>query len=226
MSKFIYNGIDSDELGLLINSITPPPCSQEEYENIQIPGRPESLRVNKKTRQNISITVNATIIEPHKLRTIYYSLQGQGKLISSKEPDKFYYASPQIITPENIVLEYHTMSIAFDCLPFAYLLDNVPVTLTSSESTIDISGNVYCQPVYKIYGNGDITLRVNNTPEPLRLRDVSEYVIVDSTALMCHKDGIVVWNSGKLPFMAPGTNIVKWSGNASKIEIVKNERWI
>lgn len=226
MTELIYNGVKLTTLGVIVNAVSPPPCSQAEYEMITIPGREERLRSMKKTRPNIPITAELTITEPNRLRELYAVLQGYGKLILPSEPDKYYNAVPQVITPQNIVMYMHKMTVGFECEPFAYSASNDVVTIKTPEAQIDVGGTYYSRPVYVIYGSGDITLTVNNTDKPLKIYDVDGYVTVDCTRMMVHKDEKTVKNSGFLPFLAVGNNLVVYSGKVSMIEVAKNERWI
>ena len=227
MSTITYSGVSSDTLGIMVNQIIVPPSSVEEYEMISIPGRPEPLRSNLKTRQPIMITVEATIVEDNMLRQIYSTFQGVGQLIISTEPDKYYNASAQVITPDNIARYMNRITLGFECQPFAYAVNNDPVELeiSGSAATIEIGGGYYCQPIYRITGSGDITLSVNRA-SPLTLYNVDGYVTVDTTTMMCHKNGVHVKSSGKLPFLSPGTNMLSWSSNVTKMEVTKNERWL
>ena len=228
MSTITYSGVSSDTLGIMVNQIIVPPSSVEEYEMIKIPGRPEPLRSNLKTRPPIQIEVEATIVEDNVLRQIYSTFQGTGKLIRSTEPDKYYNASAQIITPENIARYMHKITLGFECQPFAYAVNNVTVTVTAeglNAASIEIGGSYYCQPIYQITGSGDITLSVNGA-SPITLYDVDGYVTVDTALMMCHKNGVNVKSSGKLPFMSPGMNYLSWSSNVTKMEVTKNERWL
>ena len=227
MSTITYSGVSSDTLGIMVNQIIVPPSSVEEYEMIKIPGRPEPLRSNLKTRPPIQIEVEATIVEDNVLRQIYSTFQGTGKLIRSTEPDKYYNASAQVITPENIARYMHKITLGFECMPFAYAVSNDPVELeiSGSATTIDVGGGYYCQPIYQITGSGDITLSVNGA-SLLTLYNVGGYVTVDTALMMCHQNGAHVKNSGKLPFLSPGTNMLSWSSNVTKMEVIKNERWL
>lgn len=227
MSTITYSGVSSDTLGIMVNQIIVPPSSVEEYEMIKIPGRPEPLRSNLKTRQPIMITVEATIVEDNMLRQIYSTFQGVGQLIISTEPDKYYNASAQVITPDNIARYMNKITLGFECQPFAYAVSNDPVGLeiSGSAATIDVGGGYYCQPIYRITGSGDITLSVNGA-SPLTLYNVNGSVTVDTALMMCHKNGVHVKNSGKLPFLSPGTNMVSWSSNVTAVEVIKNERWL
>ena len=227
MSTITFKDIVSSDIGIMINRVVVPPSSVEDYQMISIPGRLEPLRSDLKTRQPIMITVEATIVEDNMLRQIYSTYQGAGRLIISTESDKYYNASAQVITPDNIARYMNKITLGFECQPFAYAVSNDPVELeiSGSAASIEIGGGYYCQPIYQITGSGDITLRVNGA-SPLTLYNVDGYVAVDTALMMCHKNGVHVKSSGKLPFMSPGTNMLSWSSNVTKMEVIKNERWL
>ena len=232
MTELIYNGVKLTTLGVIVNAVSPPPCSQAEYEMITIPGREERLRSMKKTRPNIPITAELTITEPNRLRELYAVLQGYGKLILPSEPDKYYNAVPQVITPQNIVMYMHKMTVGFECEPFAYAVDNeiiIPELIGAvggKACTVDVSGTYYSQPIYTILGNGDITLQVNQTDKPLIIYAVNGRVTVDCVSMMVHKDHKSVKNAGLLPFLNIGSNYLLLKGEVKGIEITKNERWL
>lgn len=228
MSTITFKNVVSSDIGIMINRVVVPPSSVEDYQMISIPGRQEPLRSDLKTRQPIMITVEATIVEDNMLRQIYSTFQGVGQLIISTEPDKYYNASAQVITPDNIVRYMNKITLGFECQPFAYAVNNDSVTVTAeglNAASIEIGGSYYCQPIYQITGNGDIILSVNGAA-PLTLYNVDGYVTVDTALMMCHKNGVHVTSSGKLSFMSPGVNYLSWSRNVMKMEVTKNERWL
>ena len=227
MSTITFKNVVSSDIGIMINRVVAPPSSQEDYQMISIPGRQEPLRSDLKTRQPIMITAEATIVEDNMLRQIYSTFQGVGQLIISTEPDKYYNASAQVITPDNIVRYMNKITLGFECQPFAYAVSNDPVELeiSGSAATIDVGGSYYCQPIYQITGSGNITLSVNSA-SLFTLYNVDGYVTVDTALMMCHKNGLHVKSSGKLPFMSPGTNMISWSSNVTAVEVIKNERWL
>lgn len=228
MSTITFKNVVSSDIGIMINRVVVPPSSVEDYQMISIPGRQEPLRSDLKTRQPIMITAEATIVEDNMLRQIYSTFQGVGQLIISTEPDKYYNASAQVITPDNIVRYMNKITLGFECQPFAYAVNSDPVNVTAeglNAASIEIGGSYYCQPIYQITGSGDITLSVNGAA-PITLYNVDGYVTVDTALMMCHKNGVNVKSSGKLPFMSPGTNYMSWSSNVTAVEVIKNERWL
>ena len=155
MSTITFKNVVSSDIGIMINRVVGPPSSVEDYQMIAIPGRQEPLRSGLKTRQPIMITAEATIVEDNMLRQIYSTFQGVGQLIISTESDKYYNASAQVITPDNIAKYMNKITIGFECMPFAYAVSNDPVELeiSGSAATIDVGGGYYCQPIYQITGS-------------------------------------------------------------------------
>lgn len=228
MSTITFKNVVSSDIGIMINRVVVPPSSVEDYQMISIPGRQEPLRSDLKTRQPIMITAEATIVEDNMLRQIYSTFQDTGKLIISTESDKYYNASAQVITPDNIARYMNKITLGFECQPFAYAVDNEPIDLKNeglNAASIEIGGSYYCQPIYQITGSGNITLSVNSA-SLFTLYNVDGYVTVDTALMMCHKNGLHVKSSGKLPFMSPGMNYLSWSSNVTKMEVTKNERWL
>lgn len=229
MSTFTFNNILSSDIGLMVTKTPIPPCSIESVETIYIPGG-EGITTSNEYRENVSIPIEAAIINPDMLRTIYSTYQGAGPLILSNEPDIFYKVIRcGAITPDNIARYLQKVAFEFECEPYAYSLDNdaIELTGTDTEQTITVGGGYFCRPTYKIYGSGDIALIVNDdTEKPLRIFDVDGYVIVDTSLMVVHKDKVLQGNSGRLPFLDVGENIIQTQGNVAAVEITKNERWI
>ncbi len=228
MAYIIFNDIDSRNMGVTNVLSMPLPSRAEQGTNIiEIPGRPEPLMEVKKTFSTISYSVEMELAVGIDVRSIFSWLSGKGKLIFSDEPDKYYNAiSCAPVSTNRINSCYRSITVKFTCLPFAYAVDNDAIELTEPEEIITVGGGYYCRPVYKLYGTGNITLTVNNdTAHEFTAYDVDEYVTVDAALMIVHKDGMHVENSGRLPFLAVGDNLIKISG-ATKLEIVKNERWL
>lgn len=232
MSYFTFNGISSEDMGLKLISLPPPSRAESFTETIQIPGRPEPLIKTRDEFQNFEIEIECVVADISKVRNIFAWLRGKGKLIYSDEPDKYYtVVSNRLIEAERISDEIRSFTMAFDCLPFAYSVSNEPVVLTEP-GYITVCGTYPCAPQWTIYGNGDIKLIVNSSEDPLIIKDVEGYIIVDAASLMAYKWAgtakrvLTNKTQNKFPMLAVGVNSAAWLGNVSKIECIKNERWL
>lgn len=225
----IINGKNSNDVGLYVDTPPMPSKPEREYTSISIPGRPEPLAIKKVNRAERQVDLNCYLFddEAYDPDELYAYLESGETLITSKS-SRYYYKVNSLL---QIVPTYQGhgkqyLQISFMCSPYRYAVNNEPETINRSGSMVDVTGTEYCQPQYTIYGNGDITLTVAETKEPLVIYGVEGIAVVDTNAMIVHKDGVPYRNKGKLPFMAIGSNKVEWKGNVSKIEIVKNERWI
>lgn len=223
----IINGKNSNDVGLYVDTPPMPTKPEREYTSISIPGRPEPLAIKKVNRAERQVDLNCYLFgdEAYDPDELYAYLESAETLITSKSSKYLYRVNNLLqIIPTYQGHGKQFLQISYMCSSYRYAILNEPITITRSGYMIDNNGTEYCQPQYRIYGNGSINLKVNG--ETLKIFDVSDYVVVDAEALMVHKDGDNVVSSGKLPFLAVGTNRIEFSGDVSKIEITKNERWI
>lgn len=225
ITGFKFNGKDFGEYGIMVNKCSPAQSSVQQYETIEIPGRAEKLKIFSNTRSNVQIIAECTIIEPGKIREIYSAFQGEGRFIHRDESDKYYRAAPEIITPQNIALYMNTMTITFDCNPFAYAVEDLVYQTNKKEFFINNLGSFYAQPVYRLNGTGTLTLEVNDDSDnKLIIPNIKDFCIVDAEKLLVHKDNVIMTSKGQIPFMAVGSN--KVVTNADSIEIMMNTRWL
>lgn len=226
MAYVIYNDISSTEKGLKVLEMPYSSKAGQIRETTKIPGRPEPLVMLKDNLENKEHTVVFEVSPGADIRDIFSWISGSGKLILSDEPDKYYNAiscEPVKAIRENDI--YRIITVVFETGPFAYSVNNEPTEYTSQEIWLTNTGSYYCQPVYKLYGSGNLILVVNNDIEnTFTVYNVDEYVTVDAEKLLVHKNGTFLKSKGKLPFLNIGDNRIQT--NASKIEITKNERWI
>lgn len=232
MSYFTFKGISSEDMGLRLISLPPPSRAEKFTEAITIPGRPRPLMKVRDEFTNFEIEIECIILDVTRTRDIFSWLSGSGRLIYSDEPDKYYTAvSNRIIEAVRVSDEIRSFTLAVECLPFAYAVDNDPVML-QEPGYINVSGTYPAAPVWTIYGNGKITLNVNNASEPLIITDTDGYIVIDTEAMFAYKwagtskQALVNRTKNKFPLLAVGTNSVSWTGNVSRVECVKNERWL
>lgn len=224
--SFIYNEISSKEMGLHLERTPIPIKARQKTRTTEVPNRVESLSEVLQEFEDITYTLICNIVDQSKIDSIYEWLNGSGKLIFSNRPDIFYKAfCTEAIIPEFIGVEAYTMQITFTCKPFKYATDNNTIELTTPQ-TLAIGGSYPCEPVYKIYGSGNINFIVNG--ETLQIKDVLEHITIDTSRLIAYKNDTVLVNKtiGLYPMLGVGDNSISWTGTVTKVEITKNERWL
>lgn len=125
------------------------------------------------------------------------------------------------------VLKYTSrFPIIFNCKPFKYAVKDKIITVTKNNSTIHNEGSFQSESVIKVYGGGDIKLKVNE--DEVTVKNVDGYVTIDSVLKDCYKDDVLKNGDmiGDFPILKVGENVVSFSGNVSKVEIQINQVWI
>lgn len=152
---------------------------------------------------------------------------GDSDLIFSFQPDKKYIAQVVNMIDFKQVLKYTSrFPIIFNCKPFKYGVKEKIIAVTKNNSTIYNEGTFQSEPVIKVYGSGDIKLKVND--EEVTIKNIDGYVSIDSVLKDCYKDDILKNGDmiGEFPVLKIGENVVSFSGNVSKVEVRVNEVWI
>ncbi|MFR0881374.1 MAG: hypothetical protein ACLSGN_07870 [Oscillospiraceae bacterium] len=168
-----FKGKTPEEYGLKIISMSPPVRAGNETETQTIPGRAEPLNRELPEYANTKIEIEFLVTDISKIRAAFAWLKGQGKLIYSSEPDKYYSViSNDVIDTSYISEELRGFTVKLICAPFAYAVTNTSVTFTDlittnavTETTVTLAnnGSIYSEPLYKIKFNGKLTVRIGGT---------------------------------------------------------------
>lgn len=224
----IVNGKSSHEVGLYIDTPPMPTMSTQTYQTLNIPGRTEALTLKDKAREDITVVINAYLFDDEAFNpNDLYAFLSDAKTLSTSKSADYYYKVRRL---ENIIPSYsgkgkQFLEITFVVSPLRYATDNEPVSSPENMFTVKNDGTYFSQPIYKLYGNGTITLMVNEDEDnQLVIENAKDYVIVDSERMICHKDGVVMRSKGQLPFFSVGLNMVET--NATRTEITVNKRWL
>ena len=113
--------------------------------------------------------------------------------------------------------------IVFNCKPLKReVFGDSRITLTQS-STLYNNG-LASSPYIKVVGSGDITININN--QELVLKDVENYIEVDTELYNCFKDNENQNNKmySDFPVLEEGINNINWQGNVTRLEIIP--RWV
>lgn len=152
---------------------------------------------------------------------------GESDLIFSFQPDKKYIAQVVNMIDFKQVLKYTSrFPIIFNCKSFKYAVKDKIITITKNNSTIYNEGTFESEPVIKVYGSGDIKLKIND--DEVTIKNVDEYVTLDSVLKDCYKDEVLKNGDmiGEFPILKLKENVVIFSRNVGKVEVRVNEVWI
>lgn len=150
MSYFTFNGTDSRDLGLIITQTPFRPSWAEQVEEIVIPGRPEVIKNPNGIYENQSLTINAVIGDASKIRQIYSTLTGEGKLILSTAPTEYVNCRVEPLVPQGVALDMAELTIAFDCYPIAYAVTPSETPIGTTYTLIENESSIYSAPIIAI----------------------------------------------------------------------------
>lgn len=151
MSSFVFNGVNSDSLGLIVTKPMIRPAWSQEVAYTAIPGRARISSYTQPWYNNSELTVSAVIADasPQKVRNIYAALRGSGTLVISASPqERISVAEVRLPVPEAKALLVAELPITFICEPFAESTSETTVDLTNKLVPFGVTnaGTVYADP--------------------------------------------------------------------------------
>lgn len=231
---FIFKDINSLDIGVEIVTFPPIIKPEKDTEIIEIPGRNGHLTIDNESYKSYNISIEC-LINPFAKNTASINdicswLNGKGDLILSQESDKVYKANIiGQIAISDVINVFPTFMVTFEVQPLKKSVNTeiIEITEFSKNSVIVNIGNVPSNPIITIYGNGDVTLTVNDTP--FLIRNIEEYIVINSELQEVYKDGInenFKYNNFEFPIFQVGKNDIKFNGEVTKTVININTNYI
>lgn len=229
-SYIFYNNINSNDLGLIIENTPEVPTSNFNYDEIEIDGG-ENLTLNNGF-SDIELKIDfAYFAEPEeylikKQRIDNWLLGDVNKYLIYSLDDFSSYKVKKIsidnTTTTSRCLRHFT--VTFTCAGLKYLSSGLkPIPLTSSGIELNNFGLHESKPLLKIYGSGNVIVNINNNS--FTVKNISNYVVIDSELKECYKDSANMGKNmtGDYPILSIGKNTISWTGTVTKIELTP--RW-
>lgn len=226
-----YNGESCEDVGLSVISRPTIPVPEREYDTIKVEGRDGELHRNKKTYKDIEIPISFNFVSKtpdvwaqdlRKVKKWLYSGK-DNRLILSDDPEYYYKVKKAVMSDtERTAKRKGKFEIVFTCESYMYRVDG------QDEKEIgEYLYNPYMksQPVYKIYGNGEITLEVNGNQVTA---EVTEQLNIDTKLEICYNAANEISNAaltGKYEglYLQEGDNNFKYT-EGFKVVLVPNWR--
>jgi phage-related protein len=150
MSYFTFNGVDSRDLGLILPETPFRPSWSEQVEEIIIPGRPEVIKNPNGIYDNQTLSINAIIADSSKIRQIYSTLTGEGRLILSTNTNEYINCRVETLIPTGVALDMAELPLTFDCYPFAYAITPTAVEIGTDYTIVNNTSSIYSAPIIRI----------------------------------------------------------------------------
>lgn len=231
MNYIIWNNKDSRNIkGLLICELPPITKPQMRAKETVIDGVDGST-IEELGYESYDKTIAIGLRAGADIDDITEYFMGNGNIIFSNEPNKYYIATIIKGIDYSRLLQYRVAKVTFRVQPFKY--DNTEIEIynsgNSKEMTVVNIGNYIAKPVITIKGTGTIYLSVNgNTLCQYTFPEGDDTVILDSVKQDAYY-GEALKNRtmlGDFPTLAKGTNIISWSGTVERISIRQYSRWL
>lgn len=238
MSSFIFNGYNSEELGLMVTKPIVRPSWAAVYSELTAAGGIRKVMQRMNTFDNASFSIETYLDDasPENIRKIYKALNGSGKLVISTAQDEYLDVILGPITPEPVALLAAEISISVTARPFAYAVSPTEVNLTGSidYTAVNNTGTVFSAPEFRLKGSGDVTITVNGADFIIKIPPElnSQEIIIDCDSQVAYyvdgdnKISITQLTYNNFPLLHEGMNYVKHSGNVTAASINVKERYI
>lgn len=231
MSYIIWKNKNSNEIsGLLITELPPISKPKMRTSTTEIDGLDGDI-VEYLGYKSYDKTISIGLTRNYDLNAIMSYFNGNGELILSNEPDKYYKAQIIDTIDYNKLINFKTAKVKFHVQPYKYLNSESSLILEINDETslnVENKGLEKSKPIITLYGSGTIQLLINNLSVCSVNIEEDEYITIDSEKEEAYF-GSVLKNrqmKGDFPILNSGINNVSWTGNLTKIEIQPKSRWL
>lgn len=214
---FIYNGINSKDMGVILKKLPPITKPKKRIEIVQVPGRNGTLHIDENCYEPINISLECTLKKNINVRDITKWLIEFGTITFSDELDKYYNATITNSIPlERVFRLYREFIIQLELQPIAQSNQEYVYNCNNTnENTLKIDSSAEMYPYIKLTGTGEVKLTINNKICTVTIDD--EYIELDSELQNAYK-GVKNKNdkmNGEFPILIPGNNKIQITGNAT-----------
>lgn len=241
MSYFLFNDVNSDDLGLMVTSQPIRPTWAIESTEFTLAGRSAKYYQKSKTYDTQSMTIETFLddISPERLQKLYSTFQGDGTLWLSSSPAEYLEVIAQPPDIKSVAYLAGECSLKFSVKPFARAVKPTTVDITSENNYVKVfnGGTVFSEPLISFRPQSQKTvINVNgsdfivNTPdgcssESTIFIDCEEQIVYfqqpSGEIRLCMQ-----YTENDLPLLHTGDNYVLYSGATQDFKINVKERYL
>lgn len=234
MNYVIWNGRDSREIdGLLICELPPISKPQMRVKETAIDGVDGSI-IEELGYESYDKTIAVGLKIGADVDEIIEYFTGNGKIVFSNEPNKYYIASITKGIEYQRLLRFKKANITFRVQPFKYdykEIEKLYANIVEQSISITNDGNYFSKPIITIKGEGTVVLSVNDVPIcNYTFPENENTVILDSEKQDAYLDNVINLRNremgGEFPIFKKGLNVISWSGTVESLRIKKYSRWL
>lgn len=246
---FIWNGVDSRTMGVIVTDVAPLVFPAERVEEIVVPGRPGALVRDEGEGifDSYALTIGIANRSTVPMGQIAAWLRGAGELILSTEPDRVYQA--RIIRQASTAYAFRTSyngAVNFQVQPLKAAYPPVPPIVFDGDGEgsdeITHQGDVPARPVYTLVGAGELILDVGDASEGgagsrivVDVGEEGDGCVIDTDAgTVTNLDGTesltastqLYYNGFRGLWLPAGTTPIAWGANVDTVTVDPRWRWL
>lgn len=231
MNYVVWNNKDSRDInGLLICELPPITKPNMRVKETVIDGVDGSI-IEELGYESYDKTITVGLKIGADVDEIIEYFTGNGEIVFSNEPDKYYRARIIKGIDYQRLLRYRTATVTFRVQPFKYDSTEVGVSVapTSDRIIIDNLGNYTAKPLITIKGSGVVGLALNGvTICTYTFPDGEDTVILDSEKQDAYLGELLKNRNmvGEFPIFEKGNNVISWIGTVEHIQVKRYSRWL
>lgn len=231
MNYVVWNNIDSRDInGLLICELPPVTKPQMRVKETAVDGVDGSI-IEELGYESYDKTIAVGLKIGADVDEIIEYFSGNGAIIFSNEPNKYYIARIIKSIDYERLLRYRTAKVTFRVQPFKYDNEEIEIYANADKQSLSVVniGNYTAKPLITIEGTGAVDLSVNGTT-------ICRYVFPsggDTVILDSEKQDAYLGNLlknrnmiGDFPVFEKGVNVISWSGAVESVRIKRYSRWL
>lgn len=241
MNSFTYNGVNSLDMGLRIESKNVFSAPKYESKFQAIPGRDGDLILPDGRYPNMQ-TVYSVFVPAKSIPELQEKITAVKSWLYT-EPDRYHELRDTYDTEcfrkavlnnaldiEDELNRIGVFTVNFSCLPFKYLdSGQTAISYTNGGGSTLVNPTFFdSKPLIRVNGSGDGTLRViNQKINTIELTGINSYMYIDSEQMNCYRDSVPMNDkvtSESFPVLCPGQNVFVFSGGITSIAVTP--RWV
>ena len=234
MGVIFFNGVSSEELGIVVEHPPNYEIAKRRYETIQVPGRNSDIIIDNNCFDNVDRKYPIAIGQEGGDFTVFASRMadwlssgsGYCRLEDTYEPD--YYKMAVMSDPGeviNILQQAGRTTVTFNRRPERFLKMGEHYVTVSNGSVLTNPTKYTAKPIIEISGSGSGSITVGR--RTIEIKDITNTITINSELQEVYSDGVnqngnIVAPDG-LPILEAGENVISYSGGITNVTI--SPRW-
>lgn len=237
MGVVIFDGVRSDDLGILVEHGPVYSIPERDYETIHVPGRNGDVYIDRGCYKNVSQPYDIAVASLEqsffdlstKLSFWLHPKPGYCRLEDSYSPQYFRLASyHDSIDLENILFHAGRATISFDCKPQRFLKSGERKVIFTSSGKLRNPAFETSSPLITVRGNANGSGRLQIGTYVVEISPIRSSITLDSELQdaysgVTNRNADITLGPGGFPKLIPGENAISFSGDISSVEVIP--RW-